>query len=98
MKRPCMCDKAQCRLCALYHHDPAYRTLWDDQGQEPNPQTSPGRFLVKRPLPCVHLGPVLLRRSCNCRRDDVHTCSVGHGKISQNGYCEICPDYQLVEE
>lgn len=94
MKRPCTCDKAQCRLCTLFHQSPAYRTLWsDDQGEGGTSTTpTPGRLLTKRPLPCVYLGKVLLRRECNCRRDDVRECST-HGKVSQNGYCEICEDY-----
>ncbi len=40
MTRPCTCDRFnpdplapytldQCRLCWLYHNDPAYRALWD---------------------------------------------------------------------
>ncbi len=29
MKRPCTCDKPECRLCWLYHNDARYRKLWE---------------------------------------------------------------------
>jgi hypothetical protein len=93
VKRPCTCDKAQCRLCTLFHHDPAYRALWSDE-QPAEGQPATGRPLVKRSLPCTYLGQVISRRQCMCRRDDVYWCSVGHGKVTQNGYCDVCPEYK----
>jgi hypothetical protein len=44
MTRPCVCDdRRACRLCHLYHTDPAYRALW-------------GGSPAAAPLPCRHLG------------------------------------------
>jgi hypothetical protein len=48
MSRPCTCDllppppgepytAAYCRVCWLYHNDPAYKALWDDTPQPEGP-------------------------------------------------------------
>ncbi len=56
MPRPCLCDKAvtgqpfttdQCRLCWLYHKDPAYRQFWDSAA---SPVYAPPS------QPCLYLG------------------------------------------
>ncbi len=90
MTRPCHCDRAQCRLCTLYHQDLNYRRLWS--GEKAGLQVPVDRAFQR--LPCVLLGEVLLRRHSTCRRNDVHLCGKGHGKVTPNGFCEICPDYQ----
>jgi hypothetical protein len=77
-----------CRLCYLYHTDEAYRALWDNRPVPPSP------FAVIRPLPCLHLGPVVLRARCVCHRQDIRQCGKGHGQVSQMGACETCTDYE----
>lgn len=61
------------------------------------PRHAPGaaaqapRPAARRPLPCVALGPVVERKSCNCRRNDVRTCLKGRGNVTQAVDCESCP-------
>lgn len=50
--------------------------------------------LVKKALPCVHLGPEVERQNCNCRRKDKRECLAGHGVVSQDNQCESCNDYK----
>jgi hypothetical protein len=85
MARPCSCDRDACRLCWLYRHDERYRALWD------NDSTA---TLVRRPLPCLHLGALLVRAQCLCSRLDVRHCDAGHGPVSQAAECEGCGDYE----
>jgi hypothetical protein len=77
-----------CRICYLYETDAAYKALWDGQPIPPDPR------VIKRPLPCIYLGALVLRARCSCPRQDMRQCDKGHGKISQMGACETCPDYQ----
>jgi hypothetical protein len=76
-----------CRVCYLYETDPAYRALWDNQ---PEPATPAA---VRRALPCVYLGKLVLRARCLCPRLDLRHCDKGHGQVSQVGACEMCGDY-----
>ena len=90
--RPCTCENArpgaytpdQCRLCWLYHHDPAYRALW---GAGAGPAAPPARS-----LPCVFLGPVLDRAGCACPARWVRACEVH--TVTTVERCKACPDYQ----
>jgi hypothetical protein len=70
----------QCRVCWLYHNDPAYRALWENS--EPSP----------RSLPCVFLGEVIDRLGCPCPARWRRGCAV-HGECSLE-LCKACPDYQ----
>jgi hypothetical protein len=89
MRRPCTCDRLPpagqpyspdyCRLCWLYHHDPAYRALW-------------GEGQTGRSLPCIHLGEVIDRRGCLCPGRWLRQCGLfGTTTIEQ---CKECGDYQ----
>jgi hypothetical protein len=91
--RPCACDnwragaytRDQCRLCWLFHHDPAYRALW---GGPP-------------PAPCRHLGEAIGTVRCPICTGVVHLklfgCNV-HASCTLataiTGYtcCANCPD------
>jgi hypothetical protein len=95
MPRPCTCDRCgkepwvrftpgQCRLCWLYHHDAGYRDLWDRPGDDPPP---PPRTAF-----CLHLGPVIDRKGCNCPLQHVRRCEV-HGTCTLVR-CQTCPDYE----
>ncbi len=52
----------------------------------------------RRPLPCVHLGPVVEQLRCNCERRKLRQCDL-HGRCTQDRVrpevrsCEGCPDY-----
>lgn len=57
---------------------------------------------VKRPLPCLHLGPIVKPIPCNCRRKDWRRCELGltqprlpTGLVTQTGACEACPRYEV---
>lgn len=75
-----------CHRCHLYATDERYRRLWD--GLPPQPRREP-----LRPLPCVHLGELVVRARCVCPREDVYQCDRGHGPVRQAGQCETCEDY-----
>jgi hypothetical protein len=49
---------------------------------------------ARRPLPCIALGPLVERKGCNCRRNDLHTCLKGLGTVSPSGKCESCHLYE----
>ena len=94
MSRPCTCDdcdplpwapyqSGQCRLCWLYHHDPAYQRHWDGETEE-----APAR----RSLPCVQLGEVLDKQGCPCPGLWLRECHL-HGTITIQT-CKTCPDYE----
>jgi ADP-heptose:LPS heptosyltransferase len=88
----------QCRVCWLYEHSPAYRTLWD---------TLPGAQPVEthgRPADCIHLGRVLDRRGRTCPGCWVRDCAL-YGRCVVNREtvegvrsCQDCPDYQSERE
>lgn len=86
MSRPCDHDGGPeipgCRVCWLYHHDPAYRALWDGT---PPPAPAP------RSLPCVYLGEILDRLGCACPGRWVRGCGL-HGSCTLER-CKACPDY-----
>ena len=48
---------------------------------------------IRHPLPCIHLGDVVKKESCSCRRRDTRMCNAGHGEVSQAITCESCSDY-----
>jgi hypothetical protein len=100
MSRPCECERCDpepwgeyrpgdCRLCWLYHHDPAYRERWDDQSGEGRPDPAESH---RRSLPCVHLGEVLDKRGCPCPGLWLRACPL-HGPITIT-FCKTCPDYE----
>jgi hypothetical protein len=107
MTRPCTCDRcettpgaaydgSQCRACWLYHHDRAYRALWQSAGRPPDPETA------RRDAPCRERGIVLRQQECaTCGgrvRLKVFAC-VPHGEctvgkaIPDLACCATCPDY-----
>ncbi len=88
--RPCVCDRAACRLCWLFFNDARYHALWSGVPLPPPPA-------VRRSLPCLHLGTLLERKACLCPRRDVRHCDRGHGRVSQVAECELCPDYEADE-
>jgi hypothetical protein len=88
---PCRHDPPvpeRCRLCWLVANDSRYRALWS-AGEATTPMPT-----VRRPLPCLYLGPVMMRAPCLCRRQDVRRCEKGHGAVRQADQCETCSDYE----
>ena len=92
--RPCTCENVrpgpytagQCRLCWLYHNDPAYRALWGAPGEAGGPPTP------ARSLPCVFLGPVLDKVGCDCPARWLRACAVH--TVTTLARCKECPDYE----
>jgi hypothetical protein len=100
MTRPCTCDRChspiyttdQCRLCWLYHHDPAYRAFWQSAacGLAPPPT-------------CKHRGEAIDLVDCpTCTgrvQLKVFACLV-HGQCTTEtalaalACCKQCPDYK----
>lgn len=78
-----------CRVCFLYETAPEYRKLWGGEVPSPTPQ--------ERVLSCIHLGQLIQRAHCICRRQDIYQCDKGHGQVSQATVCESCPDYEPEE-
>jgi hypothetical protein len=96
--RPCQCDKIrpgpiytldQCRLCWLYHHEPAYQALWNEP--------------ALTPAVCQHRGPDLgVKLPCpgcpGAVRLTLFACAL-HGrctpstKLADIACCLGCPDY-----
>ena len=89
MIRPCVCDRASCRLCWLYFNNADYHALWNEQGPSADLPRSP-----RRPLPCVHLGRLVERGHCLCPRLDKRQCDKLDLVVSQAGECEECPAYE----
>jgi hypothetical protein len=50
---------------------------------------------ARRQLPCVHLGPVVERATCNCRRKDTYACAAGvnNGRVRPAEHCDGCARY-----
>jgi hypothetical protein len=101
MTSPCTCDRYhsrfyttdQCRLCWLYHHDPAYRALWDGY-------TPPVPHIARL---CKHRAEVVGMVHCPTCTGRVHlkvfTCLV-HGQCTTDTAlpavvcCKECHDYE----
>jgi hypothetical protein len=105
--RPCTCDRftpgqpfeigRDCRICFLYHTDPAYNRLWG--GNDLRAAAAP-----PVPLPCVHLGAATGQTvecpSCPANKVRLKTFScVIHGTCTQGKRapglaCCPCPDFE----
>jgi hypothetical protein len=93
--RPCTCESVrpgpytagQCRLCWLYHNDPAYRALWGAPGGADGPPAP-----AARSLPCLFLGPVLDKVGCACPARWLRACEVH--TVTTLARCKECPDYE----
>lgn len=81
--------KPGCHLCDLAERDPRYKAAFAGLALPP--------ATVRRPLPCVHLGRLVMGAGCLCPRSDVRHCDHGHGAVSQARQCEVCPDYEADE-
>jgi hypothetical protein len=97
--RPCHCNRCnlitapytpdQCRLCWLYHHDRAYRALWDST--------------ARAVAPCRHRGEAIDLVECpTCQgriRLKVFACDV-YGRCTVDPFvpgtacCSGCLDYE----
>jgi hypothetical protein len=62
-------------------------------------RTSPAyrKLWALRLVECTHLGGVIRKGGCSCRREDVRRCAAGHGAVRQAVDCETCADYQADE-
>jgi hypothetical protein len=110
--RPCTCNRispdplapytpARCRLCWLYHYDPAYRELWDAlTPRADRPAGSATR------APCKHLGPEVRRQRCPTCRGAVelrlfacplHTECTFATALPGIACCTNCPDHDPTE-
>src|SRR5262245_12753002 len=83
--RPCRCNRPDCHLCQLFHHDRRYRALWSDA-------PSQGHAVMS----CSHLGPKIREKPCEtCLgtiRLKVFACSL-HGECTL-AQCNTCADHR----
>jgi hypothetical protein len=82
--RPCQCDNvAYCRLCWLWHNDPAYKRLW-------------GSAEIR--TSCKHLGPLIATeqcQTCNGRVElKVFACDHPVHLKTTIPQCNTCPDWE----
>src|SRR4051812_45863093 len=93
----------QCRVCWLWHHDPAYRRRCQEEAPD-LPAAARGTAVpARRERPCRHLGEEHRQQECRtCRgqvRIKVLTCAV-HTECSLAkllpgvACCRTCPDYE----
>lgn len=59
---------------------------------EPPPIAAPRNHLA-RPLPCLHLGPLVKRAGC-CGSTDYHQCEAGRGEVRSGQECQGCDEYE----
>lgn len=108
--RPCNCNRVttgkfyksvDCRMCWLYYYSPRHAEMWNkESGQVPQNSNMPLPTNSFRSLPCVSLGPVKQRASCNCPLKYIHSCEK-YGQAVRGQYappdtmsCVTCLDYK----
>jgi hypothetical protein len=109
-QRPCNCNRVStgkyykstdCRMCWLFYYSPRHAEMWNkESGQTPQNQNIPLPTNSTRALPCIYLGPIKQRASCNCPLKFIHACEK-HGQTVRGAYappdtmsCMTCPDYK----